>query len=129
MHQTYLFIVLIVLVVLTNESTRSLLSVVPTASTIEIKSSSLPLHEKSPYSEFYWSVFSRNRTEYREYSQYLVRMREIRTRKTLDRDTFHLMSYCRVHQLISCHWSLYIPPENIRKLLVNRTDWRIWFLI
>ena len=24
-----------------------------------------------------------------------------------------------VHQLISCHWSLYVAPENIKKPLVS----------
>ena len=39
----------------------------------------LSLRKKCPYSEFFWSVFSRIRTEYRDLhnkSPYLVRMRE-----------------------------------------------------
>ena len=38
-----------------------------------------PLREMCPYSEFFWSVFSRTRTEYedkRSIPQYSVRMRE-----------------------------------------------------
>ena len=39
----------------------------------------IPLREKCPYSKFFWSVFSRIRTEYgeiRSISTYFVRMRE-----------------------------------------------------
>ena len=73
------------------------------------------LREKCPYSEFFWSVFCRIRTEYGEirsiylYSvwmgknkdqknseyghfscPYSVWMRKIRTRKTVNTDTFHV---------------------------------------
>ena len=36
----------------------------------------LTLREKYPYLEFFRCVFSRIRTEYGEYAEYLVRMRE-----------------------------------------------------
>ena len=51
----------------------------------------LVLREKCPYWEFFWSVFSRVRTEYgdiQSISPYLVQMRENRTRKTPNTDTF-----------------------------------------
>ena len=54
------------------------------------------LREKCPYSEFFWSVFSRIRTEY---GQMLVSFRihseceKIRIRKTPNTDTFHTVGY------------------------------------
>ena len=51
------------------------------------------LRKKCPHSELFWSAFSRIRTEYRE--RYGVSLRiqceyeKIRTRITLNRDTFH----------------------------------------
>ena len=41
------------------------------------------LREKCPYSEIFWSVFSRIRTEYGE-----MRSRKTQSRKTPNRDTF-----------------------------------------
>ena len=46
---------------------------------IIVKRTKNPLPEKFPYSEFFWSAFSRNRTEYGEIwsiSPYSVQMRE-----------------------------------------------------
>ena len=51
----------------------------------------ISLHEKCPYSEFFWLVFSRIRTEYREIpriSSDLVRLRENTDQKTPNTDTF-----------------------------------------
>ena len=51
----------------------------------------LPLHEKSPYSEFFWSVFSRIRTKYGEIqsmSPYLVRLRENTNQKNSEYGRF-----------------------------------------
>ena len=42
------------------------------------------LREKCPYSEIFWSVFSRIRPEYGE-----ILSRKTRSRKTPNRDTFH----------------------------------------
>ena len=50
------------------------------------------LREKCPYSEFFWFVFSRIRTEYAEalrVSPYLVQCEKIRTRTTPNTSTFH----------------------------------------
>ena len=52
------------------------------------------LLEKCSYSEFLWSVFSRNRTEYRDIgciSPYSAQMREITGQKTPNTDTFHVV--------------------------------------
>ena len=49
------------------------------------------MREKCPYSEFFWSVFSRIRTEYGEILRTLSIQSEcgkIRTRKTPNTDTF-----------------------------------------
>ena len=49
-----------------------------------------------PYSELFWSVFSRIWTECREMrsiSPYSVRMREMRTRITPNTDAFHAVIY------------------------------------
>ena len=50
------------------------------------------LRKKCPYSEFFWSIFSRIRTEYREIlgiSLYSVQMRENTDQKTPNTDTFY----------------------------------------
>ena len=50
------------------------------------------LREKCPYSEFFWSVFSRIWTEYGgifRISLYSAQMRKIRTRKFPNIDTFY----------------------------------------
>ena len=49
------------------------------------------LNKNCSYLEFFWSVFSRVRTEYEEIriSSYLSECGKIRTRKTLNKDTFH----------------------------------------
>ena len=59
------------------------------------------LHEKC--SEFYWSVFFSIRTEYGEIlriSPYSVRMRELPTRKTPNKDTFHAVLLLYFRQLL-----------------------------
>ena len=51
-----------------------------------------PLREKCPYSEFFWSAFSRIRTENGDIlrmSPFSVRIWEMRTKKTPNTDTFH----------------------------------------
>ena len=53
-------------------------------------------HEKCPYSEFFWSVFSRIRTEYGEIlriSPYSVRMRENRDQKNSENGHFSCSVY------------------------------------
>ena len=50
-----------------------------------------PLREMCPYSEFFWSVFSRTRTEYenkRSIPQYSVRMRENTDQKNSEYGNF-----------------------------------------
>ena len=52
----------------------------------------MTLREKRPYSELFWSTFSRIRTEYGEMlriSQYSVRMQEMRTRITSYTNNFY----------------------------------------
>ena len=66
--------------------------------TISISNQNLiPLHEKCPYSEFFWSVFSRTRTAYGDLlciSPYSIQMR---TRKTLEKDTFYeIQTSCEI---------------------------------
>ena len=51
------------------------------------------LREKYPYSEFFWSVFSRIQTEY----GYSVRLREMRTRKTPNTHNFHAVKLKQNH--------------------------------
>ena len=46
------------------------------------------LHERFPYSEFFWSVFSRIRFEYEE----ILCIRKILTRKSLNTDTFYTVT-------------------------------------
>ena len=55
----------------------------------ELLFSLLSLCEKCPYSEFLWSVFSRIQTEYREMQS---KCRKLRTRETLNTDTFHAVT-------------------------------------
>ena len=52
--------------------------------------------KKCPYSELFWSAFSRIRTEYGELlriSPYSVRMQEMRARTTPSTDTFHAVHH------------------------------------
>ena len=49
------------------------------------------LREKCPYSEFFWSVFSRIRTEYGVSLRIQSECGKIRTRKTPNTDTFHVV--------------------------------------
>ena len=54
----------------------------------------LPLHKKCPYSELFWSIFSRIQTKYVEIqsiSLYSVRMLENTTRATPNTDTFYAL--------------------------------------
>ena len=51
----------------------------------------LSLRKKSPYSELFWSIFSRIRAEYG--APYLVWMWEIRTRITPNTDSFHAVCH------------------------------------
>ena len=64
----------------------------------------LALRKKFPYSEFFWSVFSCICTTYREIrriSPYSVRMRELRTRKTLNIDTFRAVLHSATDILLA----------------------------
>ena len=59
--------------------------------------------KKCPYSEIFWSVFSRIRTEYREILRippYSGRMWENTDQKTPNTDTFHGVSYLKLNQKI-----------------------------
>ena len=47
------------------------------------------LRKKCPYSELFWSVFSRIQTEYRVSFHIQSKCRKIRTRITPNTDTFH----------------------------------------
>ena len=51
-----------------------------------------PLHKKCPYSEFFWSVFFRLRTEYGEIRNIQSKCGKIRTRKTTNTDTFYAVN-------------------------------------
>ena len=71
------------------------------------------LRKKYPYLEFFYSVFSRIRTEYEEilcFSLYSVQMREKRTRKTPNRGTFHAFLVLKPpgHLWESKNWELRI---------------------
>ena len=59
----------------------------------------LPLREEGPYSEFFWSVFSRIRTEYGGILRIQSECGKIRTRKTPNTDTFHVV--CTASILLS----------------------------
>ena len=84
--------------------------------------SSFALHEKCPYSEFFWSVFSRIRTEYREIlriSPYSVRMWENKEQKTLNTDILHAVllfsRYCfvKIRYLFKVlYWHMFQIIEN-----------------
>ena len=50
----------------------------------------MPLRKKCPYSEFFWSAFPAFRL-HTEISPYSVQMREIRTRKIPNTDTFYVV--------------------------------------
>ena len=61
------------------------------------------LRENSWYLEFFWSVFSRIRSEYREIwsiSLYSAQMRENTDQKTPNRDTFYAVREHSVHMTI-----------------------------
>ena len=60
-----------------------------------IFSSRILLSEKCSYSEFFWSVFSRIRTEYQS------KCRKIRTRITPNTDIFYAVFYSAIHS-VSC---------------------------
>ena len=69
----------------------------------------LALHEKCPYSEFFWSVFSSIQTEYGKILRIKSECGKIRTRKTPNTYTFYavLNSHSVFHrkfglQLYSC---------------------------
>ena len=56
------------------------------------------LREKCPHSEFFWALYSRIRTEYREMrsiSPFQSEYGKIRTRKTPNTDTFHSVIFRR----------------------------------
>ena len=58
------------------------------------------LREKCPYSEFFWSAFSRIWTEYgeiRSISLYSVRMREKTDQTTPNTDSFHSVITLKCH--------------------------------
>ena len=54
------------------------------------------LWENCPYSEFFWSVFSHNRTQYWELLRSQSECGKILTRKTLNTDTFHSVDMWRM---------------------------------
>ena len=68
-----------------------------------VKNGTLSLRKKCPYLEFFWSIFSRIRTEYGE--RYLVSLRiqsesgKIRTRKSPNTDTFHAVFVFTINEL------------------------------
>ena len=75
------------------------------------------LREKCPYSEFFWSTFSRLQTEYgemRSISPYSVRMRENMDQKNSEYEHFS-RSVC---QPFSSHHPLLIHLENVKNPLV-----------
>ena len=62
----------------------------------------ISLREKCPYSDFFWSVFSRIRTEYGEYIlRNQSKCGKIRTRKTPNTDTFHAIIYLFIYSLFN----------------------------
>ena len=75
-------------------------------------------HEKCPYSEFFWSVFSRIRTEYGEIlriSPYSVRMRENTDQKNSENGHFSCSVYSPIYFMII---------ENRREIAL----WFFWHL-
>ena len=67
----------------------------------------LSLREKCPYSELFWSVFSRIRTEYEGlvFSRIQSKCGKIWTRKTPNTDTFHAV----FHEAMEFHDSMMRP--------------------
>ena len=78
-----------------------------------IENDAAPLRKKCPYLEFFWSVFSRIRTECGE-----IRSMKIRTRKTPNTDTFYavLMLEQNVENLLR---SCLHRRENILFILIH----------
>ena len=93
------------------------------------------LREKCPYSEFFWSLFSRIWTEYGEIKS---KCGKIRTRKAPNTDTFHAVLGIASHQIfeISCltlinhHWWKVAEPERrywLVSLLLTLTRFHLLF--
>ena len=64
------------------------------------------LCKKCPYSELFWSTFSRIRTEYGEIcriSRIQTESGKIRTRITPNTDTFHAVV---MYHFIACYWHM-----------------------
>ena len=80
---------------------------------------------------FFWSVFSRIRTEYRDLrskSPYLVRIRETQTRKTSVLDTFHkVRAFISLIFHLRGAYSFRIRVQHLQKFknpfASGETDW------
>ena len=91
------------------------------------------LHEKCPYSEFLWSIFSRIRTECRE-----IRSRKLRTGKTPNTVTLHAVvvplskvlyefdrNICEiVIDLIEIYWCIKITVISTSSTHLNAVTWQ-----
>ena len=78
------------------------------------------LREKCPYSEFFWSAFSRIRTEYREISSispYSVQMRENTDRKNPEYGHFSRSDRCSITLCLICFINL-ITSQKQRGLSI-----------
>ena len=97
------------------------------------------LRKRCPYSESFWSAFSRIRTEYREIqsiSPYSVKYGKIRTRVTPNTDTFHalirsylyfsnesLTTYFFSYLLISFLSFLNLQLQVLSRFEIKKTFW------
>ena len=82
------------------------------------------LREKCPYSELFWSVFSRIRTEYGEILSLLIpsECEKTRTKKTPNTDTFHAMNYGSENYKI-------IGPQRVIKGSTCNYTLKNWYLV
>ena len=87
------------------------------------------LREKCPHSEFFWSIFSRIRTEYGKILAVSFRIQSesgnIRTRKTSNTDTFHAVPFIRI--FCTFHFLFLQLPQIVGCFLVNGPQVRLAF--
>ena len=88
------------------------------------------LHEKWPYSAFFWSIFSRIWTEYleiRSISPYLVRMRENTNQKNSKYDSFWCSEYdcfyLKKHSFREVIWTVKLFSPQYRDYFITNWHW------
>ena len=89
------------------------------------------LRKKCPYSEFFWSVFSRIQTEYGEIQIIQSECGKIWTRKTPNTDTFHAINFkAQILQKIFLVSDVYLELSSTstmeffcRNVLLQMFDW------